>query len=183
MRNTILAYTLGGFALAFMGTTFHYQAQAQESLETILGLQEQICKLQMKRKPVVIKAPTLSVQNRNPLNVKAGNNNWVGQIGVDRFGHAQFASWEYGVRAGAFVLKNYAKKHNVDTVRGIVERFAESNREEYIAFLCKRLGVKHDEKFSIIKRMPELLRAMAYFESGEKLPEHLFVAYDVMGRL
>lgn len=182
MKTTIMAYALGGFALVFLGTTLHYQAEAHKARRDHLAAV--IEKKMEQRKPVIIKAPSLSVQNRNPLNVKAlKNGKWEGQVGVDKFGHAQFATWEYGMRAGAFVLKNYAQRHNIETVRGIVERFAEGNREEYIAFLCKRLRVKDNEKISIIKRMPEILRAMARFESGEKLPDHLFVAYDIVGAI
>lgn len=178
------AYSLGGFALAFMGTTFHYQAVASDQLTEILELKEKMCATKHipPMKPIPIEKPTLSVQNRNPLNIKAlgKGRKWEGQIGTDKFGHARFASWEYGVRAGAFVLKNYAKNHGINTVRGIIERFAEGNREEYITFVCKRLGVKDNQKIDIVKRLPDLLRAMARFESGERLPEHLFVAYDVM---
>lgn len=180
------SYALGAMALTLLCTTYHYQGAAHKWEAEAHELQGKVDKLEARIKVLMPKREgTLSIQNRNPLNVKAlgGKDKWQGQIGVDKFGHARFATWEHGMRAAAFVLKNYAQKHKVETVRGIVERFAEGNREEYIAFLCKRLGVKDTEKISIIKRMPEILRAMARFESGEKLPEHLFVAYDIVGAI
>lgn len=123
----------------------------------------------------------MAVANRNPLNVKGKD--WQGQIGSDKFGHAQFKSWEYGIRAAALTLRSYAMRHKIDTLKGIVYRFAEGNREQYIKFLSRRLKLKADEKFNLISRMPDLLRAMARFECGQDLPDELFVPYDILEKL
>lgn len=129
------------------------------------------------------KALSLAFLNRNPLNVKAVSGGWEGQIGVDGQGHAIFKSWEHGMRAASIVLKNYAKRHRIDTISDVIDRFAEGNRQQYKDFVAKKLGVKSDAKINIIQRMPELLRAMARFESGSDLPEVLFVPYDILARL
>lgn len=128
---------------------------------------------------------TLAQKNNNPLNIKAlgGDNMWQGQIGKDKFGHAIFSSLEYGVRAASFVLRSYARTHKIDTIRGVVRRFAEGNQAAYMSFLSKRLGVGVDEKIDLIQRMPELLKGMARFESGTNLPGHLFIPYDVLAKL
>lgn len=123
----------------------------------------------------------MAVANKNPLNVKGKD--WQGQVGSDKFGHAQFKSWEYGIRAAALTLRSYAMRHKIDTLKGIVHRFAEGNREQYIRFLGRRLGLKADEKFNLITRMPDLLRAMARFECGQDLPDELFVPYDILEKL
>ena len=68
---------------------------------------------------------SLAFRNRNLLNVKGKN--WQGQVGNDKFGHAVFKSWEYGVRAAAFTLRTYAVKHKLTTLESIVGRFAEGN--------------------------------------------------------
>lgn len=129
---------------------------------------------------------SLAAKNKNPMNIKKLDNDvWEGQIGVDEKGHAVFSSWEYGVRAGAFTLRSYALKHNVDTVDKLVDRFAEVKGQKhniYVLFLCESLGVESDQKISLIDYMPVLLRAMSKYESGLDLPEELFVGYDVMGR-
>lgn len=126
---------------------------------------------------------SLAFQNKNPLNVKAVAGGWNGQIGVDKFGHARFVSWEHGMRAASIVLKNYAQRHNIDTVAAVVARFAEGNRKEYAAFVSCKLGVKPDQKIDIIRMIPELLRAMARFECGRELPETLFVPYDILAKI
>lgn len=183
-----MAYALGVCALTFLGTTLYYQAAAQNACREVVKVQTKIDKMgAVAPVPKAIKAKdaTLSVQNKNPLNVKAlsGSDMWVGQIGKDVHGHAIFSTWEHGMRAGAIVLKNYHKKHGIETVEGIVRRFAEGNQADYIRFLCERLHVKPDEKIDIIRRMAEILRAMARFESGENLPERLFVAYDILEKI
>lgn len=127
---------------------------------------------------------TLAAANKNPLNVKTTKSNpWVGEIGVDEFGHAKFSSWEYGMRAAVLTLRSYAMRHDINTIDGIVNRFAEGNRDEYKAFIAKRLGIGTDEAFDIIRRMPDLIRAMARFECGQTLPEELFAPYDILAKI
>lgn len=124
---------------------------------------------------------TLAALNKNPLNVKFREADpWEGQVGYDEFGHAVFDEWEYGIRAAALVLRSYAVIHEIDTVEGIVKRFAEGNQESYIAFLCDRLGVSPADSIDVIARMPELLRAMSRFESGMDLPDRYFAPYDIL---
>lgn len=125
----------------------------------------------------------LAFLNKNPLNVKAVEGGWEGQVGVDGQGHAIFKTWEHGMRAASIVLKNYAKRHKIDTISDVIDRFAEGNRKEYKKFVAKRLRVKIDEKIDLISKMPELLRAMARFESGTDLPDILFIPYDIRAGL
>lgn len=133
----------------------------------------------------VKKTPPLAFQNKNPLNVKQPNKHtrWKGQIGRDKIGHAQFENWEMGIRASAIVLKNYAVKHQINTIEGLVCRFAEANHEPYMRFLENRLSIKRDEEFNLLKRLPEVLKAMARFESGQEFPERYFIPYDVVSYL
>lgn len=126
----------------------------------------------------------LAVRNFNPLNIKALKyEKWKGQVGTDKHGHAIFESYEYGVRAAAHILKNYWQRHNICTVSELVNRFAEGNREAYIRFICQKLKVAPDEKLDMVRRIPQLLRAMSHFESGRILPEYLFIPYDILAKL
>lgn len=119
---------------------------------------------------------TLAQQNRNFANVKSLKNGqvWEGQIGTDRFGHAIFKHPAYSIRACALVLKSYERRHKIQTVKDLVYRFAEGNREPYIKHLCKVLDVEPEQKISLTKRMPELLRGIVRFETGLSIgEEHL----------
>lgn len=137
---------------------------------------------------VEIKVSTLAVKNKNPLNVKClgGNKKWKGQIGRDKIGHAVFRTWEDGIRAAAFVLKNYEAKHGINTIEDIVTRFAKAKgkvKDEYVGFLCKRMRLEPDEEFSIRKRLPELLKHMTRFESGQDFPDRFFRPYDLVSSI
>lgn len=123
---------------------------------------------------------TLADKNNNPLNVKASNNNWKGQIGIDKFDHAKFSIPEYGIRAGAYTLMTYYHDHKISTLHDIVHRFCTGNRKEYIKFLSKRLNIKPKEKFNVLNRLPELLQAMTRFESGKEWNIKYFIPYSLV---
>ena len=124
---------------------------------------------------------TLAIRNNNPLNVKTVKGRpWYGQIAVDKHGHAVFDTPEHGIRAGANVLLNYYAVHGLDTLEGILSRFCTSNRTEYATFLSRRLGIPPDVKFDVLARLPELLHAMARFESGQDWPRELFTGYSLV---
>lgn len=130
------------------------------------------------------RAGTLSRAANSWLNVKAPSPNyWKGQCGLDRHKHAIWKAPEYSLRAGALVLRSYYLRHGIKTVRGIVERFSASNHDEYAAFLAKRLGVGENEKIDVIRRMPDLIRHMARFETGRAVPEKMLATLDILGKI
>lgn len=138
-------------------------------------------------KPVIVRSDaaeisreelTLARLNNNPLNVKGSN--WLGQVGQDKFGHAIFASPDYGFRAAARLLLNYKAKHGIKTIDALVERFCTGNKQSYKQFLSSHLNVQPTDEIDIQDRLPELLRAMARFESGQWYEEELFLPYSVL---
>jgi hypothetical protein len=172
-------------AEAFKGRALAWHDKAQELQRRLDASQAVRAELEAKLKakpapaPAVGRAGTLSRAARNYVNVKTPNgrpNYWKGQVGIDRHGHAVFKSPEWSLRAGAIVLRNYARRHHLNTIEGIVKRFSTCNHKEYIAFLCRRLGLKPDEPFNVVRRMPELLPAMVKFETGRAVaPEHVAI--------
>lgn len=189
----LVGVTIGGIAVGIYGlatsimarTTLELQiAENTRLVEENSTLRMRLTKIQPTTKQELIisvagseYAPrTLALKNRNYLNLKTLSNGdrWKGQIGEDPFGHAIFESPAWSIRAGAITLRTYERKHGIKTVEDLVRRFAEGNQEPYIKHLCKALGVKPDQKISLTKRLPELLKAMVYFETGQKLGrEHL----------
>ena len=162
----------------------YYQQQCISLLQENSNLRQQLAEATPTTKQELIisvagseYAPrTLALKNRNYLNLKTLSNGdrWKGQIGEDPFGHAIFESPAWSIRAGAITLRTYERKHGIKTVTDLVHRFAEGNRPAYIKHLCRELGVKPNQKISLTKRLPELLKAMVYFETGQELGrEHL----------
>lgn len=180
-----------GLAVSYKATTraAFYSAQCALLVEENTRLKERLEAVQVERHEVVISVvgdngtSTLAQQNRNAGNVKSlvDGQLWEGQIGTDRFGHAIFKDVAYSVRATALIIKAYERKHGIKTVRALVTRFAEGNREQYIGHLCRVLGVQPDEEFSLISRLPDLLKGIAKFETGMNLgEEHLALVAAVV---
>lgn len=172
-------------AQRYMQDALAYRAQAEDlkgrlaiAKGQLADAEKRIAEARAGRPAPQVGTPgTLSRAARNYVNVKAPNDHyWQGQQGRDRHGHAIFKSPEWSLRAGAIVLKNYSKRHGLNTIEGIVKRFSTCNHEEYISFLCRRLGLKPDEPFNVVRRMPELLPAMVRFETGRAVaPEHVAI--------
>lgn len=111
---------------------------------------------------------TLARANRNLLNIRYfGGEKFKGFIGVDKHNHVIFEHAAYSVRAGAMILKNYEERHGIRTIEDMINRFAEGNREQYVAFVCKHLGVKPRQEISLKKNLHKLLPIMIKFETGE----------------
>ncbi|MCL1038086.1 virion protein [Shewanella submarina] len=108
------------------------------------------------------------IRNHNPLNIEKGCN-WEGACGTDgRF--VVFSSAFYGIRAAARIMNTYRLKYGINTIRGIVERWAprEDNNptDNYITFIVGHSGicadtVLHDSDY------PRVITAMIRFENGE----------------
>ena len=132
------------------------------------------------------RAGTVSRRANSWMNVKTPNkrpNYWKGQCGIDSQGHAVWEAPEYSLRAGALTLRSYYKRHGIKTVRGIVERYSTKNHKEYADYVASRMKVDPDEEIDVIRRMPELIRYMAQFETGRPVPPHMLATLDVLSKI
>lgn len=92
------------------------------------------------------------IRNNNPGNLVKSDIQWDGKItGADtRF--EVFATPEQGIAATARNLIAYQEKHGLDTVEGIVGRWAppeENKTGVYVAAVAKDLGVKPGDKLNV----------------------------------
>lgn len=90
------------------------------------------------------KKPIRGLLNNNPGNIDKTKNMWTGEIegGDKRF--KTFATPELGVRAIVENLRAYETKYGVNTVEGIIKRWAPDNENDtksYISFVAQQLGV------------------------------------------
>lgn len=83
------------------------------------------------------------VRNNNPGNIEASTTAWQGQVGSDgRF--ATFNTPESGIRALGRNLLAYQEKHGLNTVHGIINRWAppgENNTSAYVRAVATAIGV------------------------------------------
>ena len=113
------------------------------------------------------------VRNNNPGNIMKGDKGWKGEVQGNDIRYATFATPEAGIRAMGKTLLTYQDKYGLNTVEGIVSRWApatENNTAAYIATVAKAAGVKPDAPLNL--RDPAVLtavtRAMIQVENGKQ---------------
>ena len=110
------------------------------------------------------------IRNNNAGNIENNGIAWNGLSDTqndDRF--YQFISAEYGIRAIAKILRTYQSKYGINTVRGIISRWApptENNTESYIQAVSKTLGVIPDEPINVDEHMVGLVNSIITHENG-----------------
>ena len=122
----------------------------------------------------------MAMKANNPLNIRHGKTLWKGEIppspsGEEGRGSAfcQFSSVEWGLRAAFCLLRTYATKYKLCSVRGIITRWAppsENNTQGYIRHVCQLTGFGGNQRLTE-KDWPRLVKAMARMECGVDLEE------------
>ena len=111
----------------------------------------------------------------NPFNIRYyPSNEWIGSVYATygyKDGFEAFSSVFYGVRAAVLIVMNYNRLYGIDTIRGIVARFAppaENDTESYARFVSMVSGIGIDDPidFGSVDEISSILYAMHLFESG-----------------
>jgi hypothetical protein len=113
------------------------------------------------------------IRNCNPGNIRHGDN-WDGlhpySTELDP-SFCVFISPQYGIRALCKILRNYNKLYGINTIQGIINRYAPPNENDtssYAKHVAKKLGVKPTEPVDVIHPdvMYLLLTAIILHENG-----------------
>lgn len=118
---------------------------------------------------VVVYNQTRGLRNNNPGNIEKGQP-WYGlapEQPDSRF--ATFTKPEYGIRALGKLLLNYERLYNINTVAGIINRWApghENPTDAYVQFVARAAGVQPSARISVREKLPQLVRAIIQFENG-----------------
>jgi hypothetical protein len=123
--------------------------------------------------PSVPMAPR-GIRNNNPGNLTPLPNGqkWDGQTGVDKGGDDTFASPAAGDRAAGINLQNQQKLHGLNTVQGIIAKYAPqkagNNTANYTAYVAKALGVRPDQPINLQdpQTLQKFKQAVYQFENG-----------------
>lgn len=106
----------------------------------------------------------------NPFNIRySTKNNWQGQIGSYN-GFCKFCSYDYGIRAGILLLRNYIV-HGYNTPRKIIERYAprtENFTDNYLSFVSTFLPLDDFVRFPS-ESFVSLCQAICKMESNYTL--------------
>ena len=109
------------------------------------------------------------IRNNNPLNITGRG--WDGQTGSDG-AFAQFATPEDGRTAADANLQAYQRKHGIDTIAGVVARWApphENDTAAYISRVSSKLGIDPNARLDLADPAVRgrLLDAMQEHETGQ----------------
>ena len=145
----------------------------------------------------------IGIRNNNPLNIRVGKSKWKGQINGNgnvngnnsspsptakspsprrgdrgEAGEAAFCvfeSMEYGIRAAFCILRTYATKYRLCSIRDIITRWAppsENDTQSYIRHVCMMTGFGGNQRLTE-KDWPRLVKAMAKIECGADLDDEV----------
>lgn len=136
--------------------------------KTLLGVA--IVGILLASKKRIIETSTVrGIRNNNAGNIRARKIIWDGQTGIDSAGFAIFKSSEWGLRALAKLLLNYERLHGLNTVSGIIKRYAppvENETDSYIKSVSKKLGLDSHTSFNVAHYLPRLMKAIIQHENG-----------------
>jgi hypothetical protein len=115
------------------------------------------------------------VRNNNPGNIRRGDD-WKGLLPTAQRtdkSFCQFISPEYGIRAMVIILRNYQRKHGLNTVSGIINRWApasENDTQAYINSVAQATGVSPDQGVDTrdSRFMMKLVQAIIKHENGQQ---------------
>lgn len=124
------------------------------------------------------------IRNNNPGNIDRNATEWQGmaddQSTDPRF--IVFKTPEYGIRALAKTLLAYQSQHGLNTIKGIINRWAppvENNTDAYVKAVAVDCGVKPDDRIILdrVAIMKPLVNAIIAHEcSGYVYPDTVIMA-------
>lgn len=113
------------------------------------------------------------LRNNNPGNIRNSDKiDWTGEVSLKKDNDfEEFEDIEHGYRAMFILVRNYILKHGLNTIRGIISRYApahENHTENYIDIVSNRSGIGADDVISADNReiMIRVIAAMSYVENG-----------------
>ncbi len=121
------------------------------------------------------------IRTNNPGNLRATGERWQGQTGADG-GFVTFDSPQAGVRALARTLITYQDRHGLNTLKGIISRWAppgENNTPAYVLAVARAMGIEPTARLDMHDPaiMRGLVQAIVRHENGQQpYPEALIRA-------
>ncbi|MBE98722.1 MAG: structural protein [Flavobacterium sp.] len=113
------------------------------------------------------------IRNNNPGNIEKTGDAWQGLASVQpdsRF--FTFSDPVYGVRALAKIIRNYRDRYGINTVQGIINRWAppiENNTGAYVQAVASAVGVGPTEPLTWdAGQLRALVSSIIHHENGQQ---------------
>lgn len=116
------------------------------------------------------------IRNHNPGNVDRTKDRWLG-MASDQSGDPRFIVFdtpEAGLRCLMRLLITYQERHGLDTLRGVIDRWAptkENNTGAYVQHACRLTGFDPDERLDFLDKHINLEVAAAIVRHENGPPE------------
>lgn len=120
----------------------------------------------------MVKSKPRGLRNNNPGNIRQSSVRYTGEVQPSKDGaFKQFQSMEYGYRAMFVLLHTYARKHGINTIEGMISRYAPANEnhtQAYIDAVSEWSGVPATSHLTTTNAevMIPLVAAMSRVENG-----------------
>jgi hypothetical protein len=121
----------------------------------------------------MVKSKPRGLRNNNPGNIRQSSVRYTGEVQPSKDGaFKQFQSMEYGYRAMFVLLHTYARKHGINTIEGMISRYAPANEnhtQAYIDAVSEMSGVPATSHLTTTNAevMIPIVAAMSRVENGE----------------
>lgn len=118
---------------------------------------------------------TRGEKNSNPGNIRLSDSKWQGLAPVqDDKDFCVFVSADWGIRAMCVLLIKYYDYDNLDTITGIINKWApstENNTASYIADVSRYAVMTPDRKLNLHQYadIAPLVKAIIWHENGEQI--------------
>lgn len=122
--------------------------------------------------------PVRGIRLNNPGNIEKGAK-WRG-LAPDRDSRfCTFVQPEYGIRAICRILRTYQKKHGINTIKGVISRWAphhENPTDAYAANVAKWSGIPADKEVDLTAPsvlIPVIAGIIRQENGVQPYPEHV----------
>jgi hypothetical protein len=111
------------------------------------------------------------IRCRNPGNIRLGQP-WLGLVSnPDELDFCTFESAEFGIRALCRLLLTYHRKHGLDTIHSIINRYApdienDTSAYQYHVASCMDVGINQCLDLTNPNVMRSLIKAIILHENG-----------------
>ena len=108
------------------------------------------------------------IRNHNPGNIRHGDElEGLADKQADKY-FCTFKEPKFGIRAMGKVLLGYERGDGLNTVEGIINRWAPktANTQAYIKHVSQRLGVPPDQEINVDQHLEEFVSSMILHENG-----------------
>lgn len=124
------------------------------------------------------------IRNNNPGNIRKSFSAWRGKISGKDKEFETFDTPEYGLRALMKLLMNYQKKYGLNTIHGLINRWAPENENDtasYVMSVSKDTNLPPHKEFDFTQDtiLIPVAQAIVLHENGHSPEGWPYYWYDV----